>query len=161
MATYMQINGIQGNVTSKGFEHWIACRSTHHTVKRGMLATTTGRARDRSRGVPTFCEMEITKDIDKASPLLFQKFCEGNNIDQIKIATVQTNSDLSAYLEYTLHNVIVSSISRINDNSDEKPIEIIKFNFTKLEEKYTPYDAAHQAQSPVSSGYDLESAQSM
>ena len=157
MAIYMHINGVPGTATAQGYENWVAVNSINLYSARSIY-TEVGEAKNRSMSVPNIGEFEIIKPIDSASPLLFHLFCAGTNLDKVRIATVSTGDALQPYLEYTLSNVVVSSISRQN-NANSKPYSVLSLNYTKIEEKFTPYDANNRAQSPVIAGYNVETAE--
>jgi type VI secretion system secreted protein Hcp len=164
MAIYLQIQGINGDVSAKNYKHWINLESFNFSVKR-TLSTRPGRVVDREGTRPSISEITIAKHTDKSSPLLFGEACTGQAKPNVKIVFCTTNDSLSPYLEYTLSNVIVSSYtvntrteSDDKDNKTHHPHEIITLNFDKVEMKFTPFDEKHQAQSPIPSGYDLKQA---
>jgi len=156
MSIYLKIPGINGNVTAEGFQNTIECATFSHGASRA-IHTQTGRAQNREYHHPSFHDVLITKSLDKASPLLFQHFCEGKTIPQLEIHQTQSANNTVTYLKYVLHNVMISSRS-IASQQGTDPIESIQFNYTKIEETYTPRDSSNQLTSPVTSGYDLEQA---
>jgi len=164
---YMQIPGIQGNVTAEGLSGFIELESFDFNLARKMN-TVPGAVTDREGSKPSISEIVITKRADKTTPLLFSEAATGTAKPQMTIKFVNTSSTLSTYLEFTLSNVMVSRYE-ISDNvplpneegqvpHKRKPLETIAFNFTKIEVKYTPYDDQHKAGSPIPAGYDLETA---
>ncbi len=156
MAIYMQISGIPGNATAKGYENWIQLSSLHHFATRSVH-NEVGAAKNRGIGVPRLGEIEIVKNLDAATPLLFQRFCAGSSISTVKIDLVSTDEQLQPYLEYTLSNVIISSIT--NHATGGAPYSVITLNYTKIEEKFTAHDGSGVAQSPIVAGYNLETAE--
>jgi type VI secretion system secreted protein Hcp len=161
MAIYMKIKGIDGHVTTKGYEKWIELDSVGFNVNRS-LSTTTGNVTDRERTKPTLSEIAIIKDIDKTTPDLFSAACgtreNGKAIDEIDIHVCHTSGDsVKPYIEYTLNNVLLSNYQIQGDNKCEKarPQETISLNYDKIQMKYTSHDEKHGAGSPVRAGYDL------
>ncbi len=165
MAIYMKIGGIDGDVTAKGHEKWIALQSLDFNVKR-LLSTDPGRIADREGTRPSISEISITKKMDKSSPLLFSEACVGKAKSEMKIDICQTDSSLTPYAQLTLNNVIVSGYQLDASNAEQHstsaenqtPHEKITLSFDKIELRYTPYDSQHQAQSPIPAGYDLKQA---
>lgn len=164
MTIYMKIDAINGDVTAKGHENWIALQSINFDVKR-LISTDPGRISDREGTRPAISEITVTKKMDKSSPLLFGEACVGKAKSQAQIDVCQTDSSLSAYAQLTLNNVIVSGYRLIMDNSLEKennnhhyPVEKITLSFDKIELRYTPYNSQNQAESPIPAGYDLKQA---
>ncbi len=158
MTIYLNLTGIHGDVTSRGHENWLAVSSVNHVYNRMSNNMIAGHTMDRSPSAPRLGEFEVVRFVDKASPIIFQHFCKATNIEQVKIDIVKTNSTLTPYLQYSLTNVLVSSINRFHDG-EENPIEVITLNYTKIEEKFTSYDSMQKAQSPVTAGYDLQTAE--
>jgi len=159
MSIYMQYPNSTGSVTASNFKNWVHIDDVFHGVNRGMRPTEAGRGNDRDRGNSHFHHVEITKPIDQSSAKIYQDCVTGKVVPQIKISVVKTDNDLSAYLEYTLHNVFVSSIDK--HIKGETPFEVIHFSFSKIEERYTPHDATNKAQSPINIGYNAETAEVM
>jgi type VI secretion system secreted protein Hcp len=159
MTTYMQIDGIQGDVTAKGHENWIAINDFNFGVKR-TLSTDPGRIADRESTRPSISEVTLIKKMDKSSPLLFSESCVGKAKPTVKIHCCQTDNSLNPYAEITLNNVIVSGyhVSSNQNASSHYPHENITLNFDKIELRYIPYDSQNQAQSPIPAGYDLKQA---
>ena len=159
MTTYMQIDGIPGDVTAKGHENWIAIKDFSFGVKRS-LSTDPGRVSDRESTRPSISEVSLMKKMDKSSPLLFGESCVGKAKPTIKIHLCQTDNNLNPYAEITLNNVIVSGY-QVHSNAQSNgayPEEKIHLNFDKIEIRYIPYDNQNQAQSPIPAGYDLRQA---
>jgi len=167
MAMYMQIQGIDGDVTSKNYQNWINLEGFDFSVLR-KLNTQPGRIADREGSRPSVSEVVIQKRTDKSSPLLFSEACTGVAKPTVKIVFCTTSGSLSTYLEYTLSNVIISGYkidaSETTADGDHSgthgqyPQEIVTLNFDKIEMKFTPYDDKHKAQSPIPAGYDLKQA---
>lgn len=164
MSVYLQVPGMQGNVTAKGLEGFIELESFDLSVVRNML-TKTGAISDREGTKAVVSEVTFTKRTDKTSPLFFVEAATGTAKPQVVIKFVNTGANLNEYLMVTLTNVIVSSY-KISDETTtaaesstpaqySKPVEQITLNFTKVELKYTPYDDQHNAGSPVASSYDI------
>jgi len=156
MAIYIQIDGIKGDVTSKGHEGWIEVHSCDFEVKR-ELEIQTGKVVNRESTTPTFAEVILTKHADQSSPKLFDKACRGKAIDTVKIDLCRTSEEMKAYSQYTLNDVIISKYAD-SMHHEGKPIETIHLNYTKIEKVYTPGDAQHQSGSPIRSSYDIKTA---
>ena len=159
MAAYMKIEGIQGDVTAKNHEQWIAIDNLDFGVKRS-LSTDPGRISDRESTRPSISEVNISKKLDKSSPMLFSESCVGKAKPQVNIHLCQTDSNLNPYAEITLSNAIVSRYHINTDNTaeHEHPKEKISLSFDKIEMRYIPHDNQNKAQSPIPAGYDLKTA---
>jgi len=89
----------------------------------------------------------------------------GMTIPSIEIKFVNTGKDLSIYHVVKLYDVLVSGYSidyddqgSKTDAASAKPTERITLNFTKFEITNTPHGKDHKAGSPITAGYDLETA---
>jgi type VI secretion system secreted protein Hcp len=171
MTIYMQFDDIEGDVTAKGHENWIALNDVDFNVKR-QLSTDPGRIADREGSRPAISEITLTKKMDKSSPHLFSESCVGKAKSEVKIDICQTNDSLTPYAEVTLNNVIVSGYDVTTDNytthtdkdgkstqvKEKYPLEKITLSFDKIELRYTPFDSQNNPQSPIPAGYDLKEA---
>jgi len=164
MAIYMQIPGINGDVSTKGYENWIELESFDFNVQR-KLNTQPGRVSNREGSKPSVSEVSVRKRLDKASSLLFGEATVGTAKPTVKIHFITTSASPSPYLEYTLSNVIISGhhVSHTCVTTKEKteeayPQEDVNLNFDKVEMKVIPFDKNHKAQSPIPAGYDLNQA---
>lgn len=164
MSIFLQIDSIDGDVSAKGHESWIALEALDFNVKR-LLSTDPGRIADREGTRPIVSEVTITKKMDKSSPYLFGEACVGKAKSEVKIDICQTGNNLNPYAQLTLSNVIVSSfdINAMSSNPYDStkppyPMETVTLNFDKIELRYTPYNNQNQPQSPIPAGYDLQAA---
>jgi len=157
MAIYMQIQGMNGNVTTKGHENWIHVESMHFGLKN-PTRTSVGDIKDRIKGNPIIGEMTVVKEADPSSTYLFTNSLQGKVIPSVKIDICHTGKELTPHQQYTLTNVLVSHYEEAHDMSGKNPKEIVRFNFTKIEKSYTSFDSNGSAKSPVKAGYDLEQA---
>ena len=166
MSAYMKIDGIQGNVTASGLEKTIEITSAHFNVKRSMN-TKPGAVADREGTKPSLSEFTITKQVDNASPYLFKDAAVGSTIPSVEIKFVNTGKDLAEYHNIILKDVLISGYELEHDErhnlgdkaANIKPLEKITFNYAHIEVKNTPFSKDHKAGSPVSTGYNLETAQ--
>lgn len=162
MAIYMKLDGINGNVTAKGYEKWIELESIDFSVSR-HIDTKPGKVTDRESTRPSVSEFSITKLMDSATPALFTEACVGKSKKTVLIHCCQTGDNINPYMEYTFNNVIISNY-HVNleipaEGKKAYPHETVSLNFDKIEMKFIPYDEAHKAQSPIPAGYDLSTAQ--
>jgi type VI secretion system secreted protein Hcp len=167
MTAYMKVTGqseLEGDITAAGLEKTTQLLSAGFSVSRSMN-TCPGNVGDREGTKPSISEFEITKKVDKTSPYLARDAATGVTIAAIEIKFVNTGKDLSVYHVIRLENVLVShySIHHVDSlnhtaTTDSKPMETITLNFTKFEITHIPHSKDHKAGSPITAGYDLETA---
>ena len=172
MSLYMQVSGVDGQVSAQGFSNWIELESVDLDISR-HLNTQSGNIASREGSKPSLSEIEIKKFVDPATPDLFSNALTGKALNgDVVIAYTTTGSNPSTYLQVTLSDVIVSSYGLSADflgageKQDEEsktaknkhPIENIKLNYTKIEVQFTPHDKSGKAGSPKVASYDKETA---
>jgi type VI secretion system secreted protein Hcp len=157
---YLKIKNIDGDVTSKGHEKSIRLKSMVFGVVRN-LSVRPGHTSDREAGSPKIGDLVVTKIVDKSSPYLFEASCAYNSLGQVTIDACGSSKDTEKYLQYVLSDAMISAyeINGISDDEDEeKFIETIHLNFTKVEMKYIPHNSENKPLAPISAGYDIEKA---
>ena len=92
MAIYLEIEGIEGNITAKGFEKMIEVSSFNWGVGRA-ISQNTGRMTNREASRPSISEITLTKVVDKATPLLVQESTIGTKGKKELINLVTTGGD--------------------------------------------------------------------
>lgn len=149
---FLKIDGIPGESTDEKHKGWIEILTFTHGVIQPATAASSGGARSAERA--TLNDLTCAKNLDKATPKLFQYCCNGKHIKEVKIEACRATGDKQKYLEIVMSDVIVSSFS-IGSGSD-LPMDQISFNYGKIEYIYTDLD--HQTGKPkgdVKAGWDL------
>ena len=160
MSFYLQVKNINGSVTTKGHEQWIKLNSFDFDTQRNIFVKP-GHVSDRECGIPNITDFIITKEVDKASPYLFEASLTGVSLGAAFIDVCGSSDDSNKYLQYVLSDVIISryNINGIdNDKVIEKPLETLHLNFTKIETKYIPRNSDNKPLSPIGAGYNIETA---
>jgi type VI secretion system secreted protein Hcp len=159
MPIYMKIDSINGEVTAAGYEKWIDVSSLQFGIGRA-ISTPVGGGSKRESGHPSISEITLSKQFDTASIDLFSWSTAGAS-KLVKIDMVQTGDKdkVSAYLHFELTNTLISGYSM--SSGGDKPSESLSLNFTKITEKYIPYDSDNKAGQPIVKGYDLTTAKTV
>lgn len=152
MAIYMKFGSINGDVTTDGYKDWISLDSFQLGVGRG-IGSAAGGLDNREGSEPSVSEVTISKQMDKASPKLFQDAVGGDLGAKVQIAFTTTTKDkVDKYLEYELTNCGLSGYS-VSSGGD-RPTESLSLNFTKIVWSFTAKDAKVGG-SPEKVGWDL------
>lgn len=157
MAIYVKYEGIDGEATHESHKKWLDVGSMSFGVNRS-ISTPSGATTNREASEPSVSEVTISKLMDSASPKLFTESATGAAGKKVQIHLVSTGSPGNTYVEYTLHNALVSSYSV--STSGDRPSESVSISFTKLEYKFIPYDDKNKAGTPISVSYDLSTTKS-
>ena len=100
-------------------------------------------------------DVSLTKYIDKASPVLFQKVCSGKHFTKAELFVRKAGDKPVEYVIITMEEVIITSVSTGGSGGEDRLTENVCLNFAKAKFKYTGQDAtgAEQAANPV--GWDI------
>lgn len=134
---FLKIDGVEGESTDSNFKNQIEIISYSHGLNQPTAATassvgggTTGRCNHE--------DFSIVKELDKASPILAQKCCEGTHIPEVTLTLCRAGGDKLPFMEYKMTNVIVATIRPSGTSQGEGiPLEEIGFNYGKIEWTYT------------------------
>lgn len=152
MAIFMKYDTITGDVTTQGFEKWIAVNSFQWGVGRGIGSATAGST-SRESSTPSISEIVVTKSTDSASVKLVQDGTAGELNHPVTISfTSTTKTETLEFLKYELENVGLSGYS-VSSGGD-MPSESLSLNFSKVTMTFKGLDPGTQA-NPQSGGYDL------
>jgi type VI secretion system secreted protein Hcp len=139
---YLKIDGIPGECLEKNHKDWVEIQSfTHHI--RQPASVTAKSAGGATSGGSQHDDYAITKLMDKASPLLYQFCCSGKHIGNIVLHLVRKSGDSDVvYMEVTLEEAIVSTVTPGAHISEEFPTESVTFNYGKIKWAYTQQQRA-------------------
>jgi type VI secretion system secreted protein Hcp len=157
MPIYMNVDGVQGDVTATGHENWIEVKSFEWGVGRGITMPV-GGSKDREASVPSVSEVMVTKDSDVATADLLKKALTGDAVT-VKFDFCMTGtSQFTPYYQFELTNVLLSGYS-LNSGGD-RPMESLSLNFTKVQ--FSDYEISDKNDpgSPVRVTYDLSTGTS-
>ena len=156
MPDIMMVNmgtGLEGASQTIGYEKQIELLDYNHGV--GMQVTNDVSNTERTSGKPSIQDFGISKYMDKASPKLYQKCCEGGIIPKVTI-TIGRN-DKGKVLElivYELEDVVISVISTSGGGGD-KPVESLNLNFAKIKWDYKAQKEEGGASGSVVGTWDI------
>ena len=147
---FLQIDGIQGEATSAGFENTIDIYS--YSWGMSNPTTTVGGA----TGKVVINDFHFTKRLDKASPVLMLHCATGEHIPQVSFVFRKAGVDRNVvYYRVTFQDVLVSSFQIGGSSGEDRPMESLSFNFAKVKVDYFQQDATGGTGAPVTFGWDL------
>ncbi len=161
MNVYLHIPNIQGNATLKHHEGWIELLDAEFSGVSTNAKMAVGRKNDRVSQIPRMGKFTLLKLMDKSSPKLFQAVHSGTVFPEMKIHYVATGSDPVVYSETILSNAMLDHYSESFSGESSHPEEILQVVYDRIERSITPRDSENRATSPVKSGFNLETAESM
>lgn len=146
MPGYLSINGqtqgkIEGGCTIEGHEGKILVQGVEHTIEIPKSIQT---------GLPTgkriHMPMTITKEVDKASPKLFQALTSGEQLTSAKLEYYRISPQGKEELYYTVEvkNAIITSMRKHvpvcldPSNKSMGHMEEVSFTYETIVETFTP-----------------------
>lgn len=144
---YMDVEGIEGEVTDPGHEGWIDIVWVSYQVHQPTLTNPPSDGPGSS--TPVITGFSIVKTIDRATPLLHLACCNGTNIPTVAIELWRAGGERIKYMKYTLSNVKIGIVAPLNI-SPSTQLEIVTFYFREIEWEYS-----HEVGGPVVAGWDL------
>jgi type VI secretion system secreted protein Hcp len=153
----MEVEGVEGSVTAKGYEKWIALESINFAVQR-YASMEVGDLSNRNAALPNFSEISVTKQTENATyGLLHEVVLADKAKPKIKIAVVEPGKEPVEYILYTLGDVIFSGYS-MSAGADGRPHESINISYAKIEIAFTTHDKANEGGGVPRIPYDLAKA---
>jgi type VI secretion system secreted protein Hcp len=113
---------------------------TEFSFQVGQLNT----APQSTRGKTTFAPLHLTRNVDRASPILFDMCASGTKFNYVDFLQVKSagNSGLPIiYSGYGLGTVIIKSISYSSSSGEEAPQETVILEYEVLSVGYAQQDS--------------------
>lgn len=149
---------IKGSSTVESHTDWITIDSLQFGVGRAISQS--GGGSDRETSNPSFSEVSLSKQMDKASTELFMQATCGKSLGTATIHFIQTGgADAKGqhYLEYKLEEAIVSSYS-VSSGGD-RPSESISIAFNGIKTTYNVFKDGNVSEKGAEKGWDLSKNQ--
>ena len=151
---YIKIDGVKGE-----------CHDSKHKDEIDILAWSWGASNSGSAqmgggggsGKANIQDISITKYVDKSSPLLLGKCCQGDHIKEATLTVRKAaGKDPLEYITLTLSDILVSSISTGGSGGADLLTENVSLNFAKFKLEYTPQKADGSAEGSVPYAYNIK-----
>ena len=156
MPIFMKSDDVKGEVTATGHLEEIELNSFQFGVGIGVSSPTAGGGK-RTTSAASISEITVSKQLDNASGLIFDKLCAGTALPTVSIlftrASGKDKAGNDAYLTIELEDVLFSGWS-ISSGGDI-PSESVSLNFTKIKMSYMKGDAEAGLTQGTIAGWDL------
>jgi len=137
---FLDINGIDGDVIQKGREGFIEVDAFSFDYGR------TAATRTRPAG-PRFGDLVVTKQLDKSSPVFFDRFNTRQQVPPMHLKVFRVNPNLGTeqlFMEYCFGGVLVNRTAKAFGGSGEVS-EQITFHFDRVGEQLSATPAVFAA----------------
>ena len=154
---FLRIEGIPGESTDDAHTDWIEVLSFGWSVAQTAVAAASSGGASAERA--DFQDLSIVKTMDKTSPKLAVACADGTHISEVVFELCQAGGNKLKYMEYKLSDCIVSSVQTDGSAQGDAtlPLEIVSFNYGKIEWTYTQLKPDGSSGGNVTGGWDIES----
>jgi type VI secretion system secreted protein Hcp len=148
--TIPQALPVKGESQAVGFKDAIELRSFSWGGENPLTigSSTTGL----STGKAKLGELTVTKNIDSASPALFQRLTTGINDPGMRLTVRKAGPTPFVYLQYQFKSVVVTSVKHSGDGDATQ--ETVNFAYIAVAQKYTSQTATGAAGPAIQWGWD-------
>jgi type VI secretion system secreted protein Hcp len=87
-------------------------------------------------GKANFQDLSVTKYLDKASPAILIALAKGSHIPAAKLLVRKAGEGQQKYLEITMTNVLVTSVSTGGSGGEDRLTENVTLNFAEVKFEY-------------------------
>ena len=130
---------IKGETQDKAFKEKGACDVLAWSWGMSNSGTThTGGG--GGAGKANFQDLSFTKYLDKATPALMGAVAKGSHIDECKLTCRKAGEGQQKYIEITLTEVLVTSVSTGGSGGEDRLTENVSLNFAKVSFEYFVQD---------------------
>jgi type VI secretion system secreted protein Hcp len=154
--TYLKLDNIDGETTTKGFEKQIEIYSFSWGASNPTSVGPGGSGLGAGRvSVSSF---NIMKKSDATSPKLFQACCTGTHIPKATVTMRKAGGESPVnFLVYEFEGVMVESVQWSGSSGgDDTPTESVSLAFSKVSIRYTPQAAkGTAAPKPIEGAWDI------
>jgi len=135
--TYVELTGIEGEATAKGFEKKIEIFSFSWGASAPVSIGSGSSGISASK--VSISSFNMMKKTDVASPKLFKACCTGDHITKMTVSMRKQTGvgGQDAFLIYSFDNVMVESLQWSGSSGgDDTPTESVSFAFAKVTIEY-------------------------
>jgi type VI secretion system secreted protein Hcp len=134
---FLKIDGIEGESLDDKHKNEIQLLSFSFSASQHGSA---GMGGGSGTGKVQMHDFQISKHIDKASPLLFKACATGKHTPKVTLVCRKAGGTQQEFLKYTFSEVMISSVSQSGSGSETLPVEQISMNYAKFEIEYKAQD---------------------
>lgn len=160
MAGYIKFDGVDGEAQDKDHKNWSDILSfSQGMTKPGGGAT----GATRRRGDVILDDIQVSKELDKASPKIAEGVCKGKVYPKVEIHLTASYTDAGrqTYYAYLLTNAQVLSYTiGGSGQSEDVATEDISMNFEEIKVTYTECDSKGKKKGNVEYTWKVEEGES-
>jgi type VI secretion system secreted protein Hcp len=132
---FLKIDGIDGESSDDQYVKHIEIMS----FSWGVSQTSTGHTGGgMGAGKVSMQDISFVAHVSKATPLLMKACCQGEHFKKATLFIRKSGGDQQDqnYLTYTLEDCLISSFQAGGGGGDDRPMESLSLNFSKVQVTY-------------------------
>lgn len=136
MPAFMQLKDVPGESTDQDHDGWVRIESMGSVISRTIGSG--AKDNERTRGETILSDICVVRELDKSSVKIQESCAKGTFFKDVVIHFCSTfGSKQVPYLEYKLHNVLISGYSFGGSGAGSPlPSETVSLGYTKAEWNY-------------------------
>jgi type VI secretion system secreted protein Hcp len=156
---YLKLSGIPGECEKQGHADEIEILSFSFGANQTGSFHKGGQG--GGAGKASISDLNIMKEVDKSSPLLFQACATGRHIPEATIYSQKAggNNAPVTYYEIKMTDLMVSSHQNSGSGGSDALMETVTFNFARLDFVYTGQTKEGGKGAPVKAFFDVRKAE--
>lgn len=154
---FCKVDGVPSESKDDKHSDWIEILSFSHSIAQQRSATKSS-AGGATTGRCDHGEFVIVKQLDKASPKLYEYCSSGKHIKEVVVELWRASGDKKQkYMEFKMEEVLISSVSPGGSaqGGDDIPSEEVRFDYGKIKWTYTQQKRDGSVGGNVTGGWDL------
>jgi type VI secretion system secreted protein Hcp len=135
---YLKVDGMPGEATTKNFQDQIRLLSFSWG---GSQTSSVAGNKGSGAGKVDLAGLSVTKELDKASPKLFNSLCSGTHIKSATLSATKAGAGGGTggvFLKITLGELFVTSLH--TSAASEIPTESVSFSYNTIRIEYSTQD---------------------
>jgi type VI secretion system secreted protein Hcp len=134
---FLKIDGVEGESLDDKHKNEIQLLSFSFGASQSGSA---GLGGGSGVGKVQIHDFQVSKHVDKATPLLFKACATGKHTPKVTLVCRKAGGTQQEYLKYTFSEVLISSVAHSGSGSELLPVENVSMHFAKIEMEYKPQD---------------------
>lgn len=161
MAIYLKVSSLNGNVTTQDYKNWINIHDLDFSGVSRNSHIRLGNVTGRNNNSPHFGEITVVKSVDSSSNAFLDAVTSNHTFSELEFHRVSDSANSTTYGKIILNDVIVTHYSNKQNQSSQRPQELVRFAYTKIQQTVIPIDENNNIGSPDTTGYNIETAEKM
>lgn len=150
---FLKLDGIKGETKDSKHKDEIDLISFSWGINQTGSATAGGGA---GAGKAVATDFEVAMPVNRASPLLFSACVTGKHIASGTLSVRRVSKEQAEYLKFKFTDIVITGYQESGNVEEEKPLDVVRFNYAKIEMSYAPQKPDGSLDIPVTGNFDFK-----